>query len=747
LIFSLDTERARYTAKLVPEKARLRWLHVLFFVSGFPALLYQIVWQRALFAIYGVNIESVTVVVSAFMLGLGLGSLAGGWLSQRNAPLLVIFALMEFGVALFGVISLDLFHWVASFTAGAPAIETGVISLSLVLAPTILMGATLPVLVAYLVRFSRNVGRSVGSLYFVNTLGSAVACLLAAEVTMHKLGMSGSVRLAAGLNTLVAIAVLWMYIRGTKTAAIGEAVPEQRRPAGLIALPVAAALAAVTGFISLCQEIIWYRVYSFASGGSAKSFAYVLAAFLAGIALGSLLARRICGDSPESITVLLLRRIALLVITANLLGFLAVPLIAFAVRHVDVVLTLPLIALTAGLLGAAFPLLNHIAVPSDRRAGAGLSRLYLSNIAGSALGSFLVGFALMDLWSLRTIELALAMLGVAVALTLWMSGGPARSRRWAAATAGAALCIVLIVSHRPLYAAIYEQLQSKSAYRPGDKFTDIVETRSGVITVDADRTIYGGGLYDGKLITDVTETDALLRPYSISFLHPDPKEVLIIGLAGGAWAEVIANHPQVRRVTVVEINPGYLTVIRRYPDVAPMLTNPKVEIFIDDGRRWLVRFPRRKYDLIVMDTIYHWRTHATNLLSREFLELARRHLKPGGILYYNTTHSGDVQLTGVTLFPYALRFGPLLAVSDSPIQTNTDRWRRILLAYRLEGEPVFDLADPDDRKRLDEILAYADTLERPAYDPYGMETAESIRRRCRGNRIITDDNMASEWTR
>jgi predicted membrane-bound spermidine synthase len=729
---------------LVPKNASLLRLHVLFFVSGLPALLYQIVWQRALFAVYGVNIESVTVVVSAFMLGLGLGSFAGGRMSQRSAPLLVIFAIMEFCVALFGVISLSLFRRVASFTAGAPALETGLVTLALILAPTILMGATLPVLVAYLMRFSRNVGRSVGSLYFVNTLGSAAACLLAAEVTMRRLGMSGSVKLAATLNTLVAIGVLGLHVRGEGEVATRDP-PTRERPAGLITLPIAATLTAMTGFISLSQEMVWYRVYSFVSGGSPKSFAHVLTVFLAGIAVGALLARRICRDKPQA--PLLLRRIALMIVAANVIGFLVVPAVAFAVRHVEPVWTLPLIGATAGLLGATFPLLNHSAVPSDRRAGAGLSWLYLSNIAGSALGSFVVGFVLMDIWSLRTVELALAALGVAASLTLWMGGKPALAGRLVAAAAGVTLCIGLMASSRPLYAAIYEQLQSKSAYRPGERFTDIVETRSGVITVDSDRTIYGGGAYDGKLITDVGETDALLRPYSISFLHPDPKEVLIIGLAGGAWAEVIANHPQVERVTVVEINPGYLTVIRRYPEVAPLLSNSKVEIFIDDGRRWLLRFPRRKFDIIMMDTIYHWRAHATNLLSREFLELARRYLKPGGILYYNTTHSGDVQLTGVTVFPYALRFGPLLAVSDSPIRTDKDRWRRILLAYQLEGSQVFDPAEPDDRERLNEILGYADTFDRQVYDPQGMETAESIRARCRGNRIITDDNMASEWTR
>ena len=730
---------------MVPKKARYWWLHILFFASGFPALIYQIVWQRALFAIYGVNIESVTVVVSAFMLGLGLGSLVGGWLSRRNAPQLVTFALIELSIATFGVMSLRLFHWVASFTAGAPAIETGLITLGLVLMPTILMGATLPVLVAYLVRFSGNVGRSVGSLYFVNTLGSAAASWLAAEVTMRRLGMSGSVKLAAGFNTLVALAVLLLLVPGSSTDANHDSAPAAQPPVGLLAFPVAAALAAIAGFISLCQEIVWYRVYSFVTGGSPKTFAYVLAAFLAGIAWGSLVARRIC--TPGANAGALLRRIAVLVMSANLLGFLTVPLVAFAVRHVDYVMTLPLIAVTAGLLGSTFPLLNHIAVPSDTRVGEGLSWLYLSNIAGSALGSFLVGFLLMDLWGLQTIELALALLGAAVGVTLLMAGRRGPFDRLLAGAAGVAVCAVFMMSCRPLYATVYEQLQLKSAYRPGTRFTDLVETRSGVITVDADRTIYGGGVYDGKLITDITETDALLRPYSISFLHADPKDVLIVGLAGGAWAEVIANHPQVERVTVVEINSGYLTVIRRYPEVAPVLSNPKVEIFIDDGRRWLVRFPQRKFDLIVMDTIYYWRANATNLLSREFLELARRHLKPGGILYYNTTHSGDVQLTGVTCFRYGLRFGPLLAVSDDPIRTDKDRWRRILTGYRLEGKPVFDTSDPDDRDRMDEILAYADTLEAPAYDPVGMETAESIRRRNRNKRIMTDDNMASEWTR
>ena len=131
----------------------------LFFCSGMPALVYQIVWQRALFAIYGVNAESVAVVVSAFMLGLGLGSLLGGWLSARfPGRTMALFGAAELGVALFGICSLGIFHWVSLRTAGSSLPATVVLSLMLLIAPTMLMGATLPLLVEHLVRASRNVG-------------------------------------------------------------------------------------------------------------------------------------------------------------------------------------------------------------------------------------------------------------------------------------------------------------------------------------------------------------------------------------------------------------------------------------------------------------------------------------------------------------------------------------------------------------------------------------------------------------
>ena len=220
----------------------------------------------------------------------------------------------------------------------------------------------------------------------------------------------------------------------------------------------------------------------------------------------------------------------------------------------------------------------------------------------------------------------------------------------------------------------------------------------------------------------------------------------MIGLSSGSWAQVIANHPQVDKLTVVEINPGYLRIIPEYPAVAGLLRNPKVEIVIDDGRRWLLRNRGKRFDLIVMNTSFHWRSNTSNLLSTEFLGLVRQHLKPDGVHYYNTTASAEALLTGATAFPYALRVMNFLAASDSPLRIDKKRWQRALMEYRIEGRPVLELNRPDHQKVMEDVLSLADTLSQDPYDMSGMATGESIRRHFRGARIITEDNMGTEWT-
>lgn len=187
-------------------------LLVIFFLSGFSALVYQVVWQRALFALFGINAESVTLIVTVFMLGLGLGSLAGGALSRhRRVEPTLLFAGAEAVIGLFGLCSLALVHAVGRATLGWPVPAIALVVFSLLLVPTLCMGATLPLLTTHLVRRWGNVGRAVSALYAVNTLGSAMAAFAAAFALLGALGQAGSVRVAAGGNLAVAMAALVLW--------------------------------------------------------------------------------------------------------------------------------------------------------------------------------------------------------------------------------------------------------------------------------------------------------------------------------------------------------------------------------------------------------------------------------------------------------------------------------------------------------------------------------------------------------
>jgi len=721
----------------------------LFFISGFPALIYQIVWQRALFAIYGVNIESVTVIVTVFMLGLGFGSLAGGRLSKvPGLRMLAAFGAIEIGIGLFGATSLSLFGWASSWTAGTSTPVTALITVALLLMPTLLMGSALPLLVTHAVRVTRNIGESVGLLYAANTLGSAIACFAAAFFMMRWFGESGSVRIAAALNTIVGIsALLLSRTAPTLLATHPNAAPDEpaspkqhnHAPFGLGLI-----LSLVTGLIALRYEMVWYRLYSFVSGGVAPIFALLLGCYLLGIAFGSLIVHDLCMKRLRHHPEQALRLLAGLILWGGIVGFLMAPTLANAVRFVPVLVTFPLVIVGAALLGAAFPLVSHIVISPANQAGSKLSYLYIANIAGSAIGSLVVGFILMDYLSLRSVCLCLLAVAVLAAGMLLARTG---HRPPPVAMAGMAVALIAALSSPPLFSGIYEKLLYRDKFAPELAFRHVVETRSGVIAVSQDGVVYGGGIYDGRFNTDLlNDTNGLFRPFAIPSFHSHPAQVLMIGLSSGSWAQIVANNPAVQRLDIVEINPGYLPLIEQYPMVSSILRNPKVQITIDDGRRWLRRNPDKKFDLIVMNTTFSWRAHATNLLSLEFLNLARRHLTPGGILFYNTTFSHRALLTGATAFPFSLRVHNFLAVSDTPIPVDKQRWAEALRNYTLDGKPVFDLNQETQRKRFDEVLSLVDTLHspEPAQD-VRMESGHSLRSRLQGIPLITEDNMGDEW--
>jgi spermidine synthase len=726
------------------------WIYyLLFFVSGFPALIYQIVWQRTLFTLFGVDIESVTMVVTVFMLGLGLGSLAGGALcARRGIRLLAVFGAVELSTGAFGAVSLWLFHRVAAITAGSTLFVTGIVAFALLLIPTLLMGSTLPLLCEHFVRRTGNVGESVGLLYGINTFGSAIACLMASLFLMHSLGESGSVRLAVCLNILVGSTALILQLWRPASAALAQPSPAAAHRQ-TIPLPVGMVLACATGFIALGYEIIWYRLYSYASGSTAQCFAQVLAFYLFGVAYGASAVRSACQTKLGSDIPRTMAAGAELVAIAAAAAFLVGPALGLWVTHLPA-LSVVTLFIGASLLGAAFPLIAHAAIDPSQQVGRGVSLLYLSNIAGSTLGCFLIGFIFFDHFSTRVTSLLLLALGIAVAIVF--AAFSRSSVRKSIFIAECAACVLLLIFSRSLFAGLYERLQFGRDYNSSIRFSDVVENRSGVIAVYYGlteygypaETVFGNGAYDGRFNTTLThDSNGLFRAFAVAGMGPAARHVLMIGLASGSWAQVIANDPDVQDFTIVEINPGYVPLIRRHPEVASLLSNPKVHIVIDDGRRWLVAHPVERFDWIVMNTTYHWRANATNLLSVEFLRLAHAHLNPGGALYYNTTFSNEVLATGIAEFPYALRLSSFLAVSDRPLVLDKNRWRAALSQFRIDGQPVFDLNDLSQRAAMEKVLQLADQLDMPDGN---LESRAALARRLAGVRLVTDDNMATEWT-
>lgn len=721
------------------------FLGLLFFCSGMPALIYQVVWQRALFAIYGVNSQSVAVVVTAFMLGLGIGSLAGGFVSKRFPTRgILIFGVAELCVAVFGLCSLRIFHWVAGFTAGASLGSVVLFTLLLLLLPTALMGATLPLLVEHLVSRTHRVGASVSTLYFVNTFGSAVACYLCATFLLRDFGQSGSVIVAACINATVgAVSYLYGRTSGRRGKELVVEFDKVEPPRASIPLPLGMMLSGISGFIALGFELAWFRVYSIASADRAPAFALLLSTFLAGIATGSLLSEKLTASMRPTADVQVLTAVLLL---AGAVSAAVTPLVAtFMYRGIPFLYTAPGFFVAAALIGSVLPLVCRLSVTAGRSAGQGVSLIYVANIVGSAAGSLGIGFLLMNYCSLRQVSLglSLAAIGFGAFLFIFLKPAPTIPPPWALLLIAG--CFVAVLASSTQYSLLFERLTFGKRAEASVPFAHLVENRNGVIGVTQEGAVFGEGVYDGYFNIDPTnDVNLVARAYALSAFCPAPKHILVIGLASASWAQIFANHPQAEALDAVEINPGYLKLIPEYSAVKSFPNNPKVHLYFDDGRRWLLAHPGAHYDAIIANTTFNWRNHTTGLLSVEYLRLIRSHLNPGGVYYFNTTESDETIATALSIFPDALRVINFVAVSDSPLRVDKERWADVLRRYKIDGKTIFDPVNPASEKVLKAYMALADTVNEPPR-LLGMEATDSLRARLQNLRVITDDNMGQEW--
>lgn len=730
----------------LPAQYAKAFVYVFFFISGMPALIYQLAWQRVLFRIFGLSMDLVTVIVTAFMLGLGAGSLIGSWLSRRNfLPPLLMAAAIELAIGAFGLCSLSLFASIDLLVQNWTLAERTLAIIALVFIPTALMGGTLPLLIGYLVSQSANVGFSTGGLYRVNALGAVVGCALSALLLFPFLGLQELVLTAAALNGLVCLVAATAHLVNHQRSDPLTFAKTGRLPVAMsLSAPLSLMLVLASGFVSLSFEIFFLHLAAFASGSNSITFAMTLGAFLLGIASGADDAAQWCkkGEVKFSST------LCCLLLANGIAGLAVLPLVTISgPLGFGLIAMIALAAfIVARSLGAIYPLVSHLAIAPDSKAGSRAGLLYFANIVGSAAGSLLTGFVLCDMLGIRMQALLLSGLGIALTSVLVVRLGNDKARPAAAILLGVSALLVLFQT--PLTRSVVEAMLYKREIGQHPPFAELVENRYGIVAASPDGTVYGGGIYDGQFNTDlVHDTNGVIRAYSLSLFHPAPRNVFMIGLASGSWAQVVANNPEVHHLTIVEINPGYLPLIRQHAEVATLLKNPKVTIIIDDANRWLKRHPRERYDAIVANTTYHFRSNASTLLSVEFNRMVAAHLNRGGIYMVNTTESARVALTGCESFRYGYRFFNNMVLSDDTIRIDGARWRNNLLAIQIDGRPALDLKRAEDVRAIDHDMAIPAYANYVSVDPGGqpLESCISVAKRDASRLPITDDNMGTEW--
>ncbi|HEY1129762.1 MAG TPA: fused MFS/spermidine synthase [Roseateles sp.] len=439
------------------------------------------------------------------------------------------------------------------------------------------------------------------------------------------------------------------------------------------------------GLLSLSQEILWVRLLGFGQQGRPQAFALVLVAFLLGISLGAVVGRRICARSPE-----LLASAARVLCWAAALDVmalqLAAPLLGYTPARLGALMLL--IALTAGAKGVLFPIVHHLG-SNTARAGLGrsVSHVYLANVLGSALGPLLTGFWLLDQLRVES-AWAVVVAGTALLALACLLAAPQRRASWF-------VLPVLLSGLGVGLVAWPVKVIDKVADIGDDKYPlgQVIQNKHGILhTVfrpEGDIT-FGGNAYDGRINVDMgLNSNMLDRAYLMATLHPQPRRVLVIGLSTGAWARTILGFPGIEKMDIVEINPGYRTLIASHPSVAPVLNDPRVSLHIDDGRRWLRAHRGERYDLVFQNTTFHWRAYTSLLLSRDYMRELQQHLAPGGIVAMNTTDSLDAYATALAVFDHVVRYSNFAYMSDQPLQRRPDA-EAVLRASRIGDRPSFD---------------------------------------------------------
>jgi len=697
-------------------------LLLLFVGSGCAALVYEVVWFQLLQLVIGSSTLSLSVLLSTYMGGLCVGSLLfARVIPARHHPLRV-YALLELGIGLIGILVLFGMPLVAgAYTSWAGTGTAGIVLRCIaaaicLLPPTLLMGATLPALSRWVETTPRGVSW-LGLFYAGNTMGAVIGSVLAGFYLLRVYDMPTATYVAVALNTAVALLALTLARAGSHDAGAARPLTIERAP-GTGAVYVTIAL---SGMTALAAEVIWTRVLSLLFGGSTYTFSLILAAFLVGIGIGSgvgsALARSL--SRPRAALgwcqVLLSAAIAwtAYMLTSSLPYWPIDPSISrdpWFNFQLDFARCLWAILPAALLWGASFPLALAAAASSNRDPARLVGGLYAANTLGAIVGA--IGATLVVAWygSQHAQQMLVALSGVAALLVL-VPAAASNTRFATMLLLVGTLCTLLVLWAVPEVPGILVAYGRFAATRLGQ--ADIIYKGEGLNSSVAVSRLSNGVLNyhnAGKVQASSEPQDMRLQRMlgHLTTLVPEhPRSVLVIGCGAGVTAGAVSIDPGVEHVMIAEIEPLVVRTVSTYFSQFnfDVVHNPKVQILLDDARHFIMT-TSEKYDAVTSDPLDPWVKGAAMLYTKEFFEIVKQHLNPGGVvtlfvqLYESNEEAVKSEIaTFFDAFPHGIVWGNTL---------NGGGYDLVLLG-QVEGTHI-DVEEIDQRLRRPEYAQVALSL-------------------------------------
>lgn len=671
----------------------------LFLVTGACGLVYQQLWLRELSLTFGVTVQAVSTVLAAFFGGLALGGWWAGRLSRRTRRPILWYGLFEVASGVLAIatplllaLAGDVYVWFAGSVTDSLGVLTVVrftLTFGVLLVPATLMGASMPLIVSSSLLRSGPLGSRISALYAVNTGGAVVGTVASGFWLIGWWGLERTflvaalVNIAAGTVAVVA-ARRWDHEPAVQIASPTDAATDLPAvaPPGVSLSPAVRRLVlatfAVSGFVTLALEVVWFRELVLFFESSTYAFTVMLATVLVGITVGSAVAAPILRRWSG------LRMLALLELGVGisaLASFFLLSKTYGVMNHArDLVGTgsLAMVVVASALamlpatflMGLAFPLGIELWVGDERDdRGARVGTFAACNVASGIAGSLLAGFVFVPVFGTRTslVLLALAVVATGVALA-WAALPRPRALVWTgAATAITALVGVTLVP---------DPYVTVMSYRfPGQRLVwmaDDAQTTVSVQQADDALVLYVDGQHQANTTPEMVAYHRLLGTLPVA-VHPDPRSALVIGLGGGVSPGAMSRAPGID-ITVVELSAEVVEGARFLADANhDVVDRPNVDIRVDDGRNHLLLTDER-YDVITADVIPPTHAGAGKLWSVEYWELTRDALAPGGVMvqWAEQKNARDYRMivrSFLSVFPHVTAWagGSMLVGSNEPI--------------------------------------------------------------------------------